>query len=58
MRLATTSNGHVYNLRNSATYRAKRTLWAKTRAATAATGLRQAPQPEGRPGFVRVDTVH
>ena len=57
-RLATISNGHVYNLRNSATYRAKRTLWTKTRPATAAIGLRQAPEPEGRPGFVRVDTVH
>ena len=57
-RLATISNGQVYNLRNSATYRAKRTLWTKTRPATAAIGLRQAPQPEGRPGFVRVDTVH
>ena len=57
-RLATISNGHVYNLRHSATYRARRTLWTKTRPATAAIGLRQAPRPEGRPGFVRVDTVH
>ena len=57
-RLATISNGHVYNLRNSSTYRAKRTLWTKTRAATVPIGLRQAPEPEGRPGFVRVDTVH
>ena len=57
-RLAAISNGHVYNLRNSATYRAKRTLWTRTRPATVNIGLRQAPEPEGRPGFVRVDTVH
>ena len=51
-RLAAISNGHVYNLRNSATYRAKRTAWTRTRAATVAIGLRQAPEPEGRPGHV------
>ena len=51
-------DGHVYNLRGSATYRAKRTAWTKTRATTVAIGLRQAPEPEGRPGHVRVDTVH
>ena len=28
-RLAAISNGHVYNLRGSATYRAKRTVWTK-----------------------------
>ena len=57
-RLATISNGHVYNLRASATYRAKRTAWSRTRPATVAIGLRQAPDPRGRPGHVRVDTVH
>ena len=56
--LATISNGHVYNLRGSATYRAKRTVWTRTRPATTAIGLRQAPEPEGRPGHVRVDTLH
>ena len=54
-RLATISNGHVYNLRASATYRAKRTAWSKTRPTTVAIGLRQAPEPEGRPGHVRVE---
>ena len=49
-RLAAISNGHVYNLRNSATYRAKRTAWTRTRPATVAIGPRQAPEPEGRPG--------
>ena len=57
-RQATISNGHIYNLRASSTYRAKRTVWTKTRAVTVSIGLRQAPQPDGRPGHVRVDTVH
>ena len=57
-RLAAVSNGHVYNLRASATYRARRTAWSKTRGSGVAIGLRQAPEPEGRPGHVRVDTVH
>ena len=57
-RLATISNGHIHNLRASPTYRARRTVWTKTPAVTAGIGLRQAPQPDGRPGHVRVDTVH
>jgi len=57
-RLATISNGRVYNLRASATYRAARTVWTKTKGATVNIGLRQAPEPEGRPGHVRVDMVH
>ena len=54
--MATISNGHIYNLRASSTYCAKRTVWTKTRAVTVSIGLRQAPQPDGR--HVRVDTVH
>ena len=57
-RLATISNGHVYNLRRAAAYRAKRTVWSRTQPTTVAIGLRQAPEPDGQPGHVRVDTVH
>jgi len=57
-RLAAISNGHVYNLRGSATYRAARTAWTKTKGTAVNIGLRQAPEPEGMPGHVRVDTVH
>ena len=57
-RLTTISNGHMYNLRNSVTSRAKRPAWTRTRPATVAIGLRQAPEPKGRPGHVRVDTMH
>ena len=57
-RLATISNAHIYNLRGGATYRARRTVWAKTQPSAVSVALRQAPDPEGQPGHVRVDTVH
>ena len=58
-RLGSISVGHLYNLRNSAPYRAHRVVLTKTRPTKAATiGVRKAPAPEGRPGFVRIDSVH
>ncbi len=46
-------------LRNSAGYRAQRVVLTKTRPTKAATiGVRKAPTPEGRPGFIRIDSVH
>ena len=59
-RLGEISVGHLYNLRNSAGYRAQRVVLTKTRPdKTAATiGARKAPAPEGRPGFIRIDSVH
>ena len=57
-RLATLSVSHLYNLRKSAGYQAQRTSFTKTRAVCNAIGVRKAPRPEGRAGFVRIDTVH
>ena len=57
-RLAGLSRSHLYNLRASRTYRTKRTTWEKTRPSPAAIAVRKAPEPNGRPGFLRVDTVH
>jgi len=57
-RLATISNGHLYNLRKSTVYRSRRTLWTKAQATAVAIGERRAPRPGGCAGFVRVDTVH
>jgi transposase InsO family protein len=59
VRLGSISVGHLYNLRNSAPYRAQRVVLTKTRPTKAATiGVRKAPAPDGRPGFVRIDSVH
>ncbi len=57
-RLATLSVSHLYTLRGSAGYRAQRTYWSKTRGSPVLIGVRRAPAPEGRPGFIRIDSVH
>jgi len=58
-RLGSISVGHLYNLRASAGYQAQRVVLTKTRPTKAATiGARKAPAPEGRPGFIRIDSVH
>jgi transposase InsO family protein len=58
-RLGSISVGHLYNLRNSAGYRNQRVVLTKTQPAKASTiGVRKAPAPEGRPGFIRIDSVH
>jgi transposase InsO family protein len=58
-RLGSISVAHLYNLRNAAGYRAQRVVLNKTRGnRAAAIGVRKAPAPEGRPGFIRIDSVH
>ena len=58
-RLGSISVGHLYNLRASAGYRAQRVVLTKTQSTKAVTiGVRKAPAPEGRAGFIRIDSVH
>jgi transposase InsO family protein len=57
-RLATISVSHLYNLRASARYRNQAAVFEATRPVAIAIGERRRPDPQGRPGFVRVDTVH
>ena len=57
-RLAGLSNSHLYRLRRSVTYRRRRLTVAKTRSPQVRTGERRKPHPAGRPGFLRVDSVH
>jgi transposase InsO family protein len=58
-RLGDISIGHLYNLRNSAPYRAQRVVLTKTRPTKRVDiGVRKAPAPEGRAGFIRIDSVH
>jgi transposase InsO family protein len=57
-RLATISAAHIYNLRKRRRYRECRAHYSKTRAVQVAIGDRRRPQPGGRPGYLRVDTVH
>ena len=57
-RLATISVAHIYNLRRSRGYRDQRLVYQKTRPTQVAIGERRRPDPQGRPGYLRVDTVH
>jgi len=57
-RLAGISNGHLYNLRQHQTYLSKRGTFDKTRPAKINIGERRKPTPDGRPGYLRVDSVH
>jgi len=58
-RLGSISVAHLYNLRRSTLHRNQRGVQTKTRATRAPTiGVRRAPTPKGRPGFIRIDSVH
>jgi transposase InsO family protein len=57
-RLANISISHLYNLRRSTAYTRSRLTFNKTRPVQSSIGERRKPQPNGQPGFIRVDTVH
>lgn len=56
--LAGISVSHLYNLRKSVPYTRQRRHFEKTRPTRALIGERRKPQPNGQPGYIRVDTVH
>ncbi|MBL4864825.1 MAG: transposase family protein [Pseudomonadales bacterium] len=56
--LATISVSHLYNLRASTGYQRQRRNFTKTQARKVAIGDRRKPQPNGQPGYIRIDTVH
>jgi len=57
-RLAAISVAHLYNLRKSQRYRERLLNYTRTRPTTNSIGERRKPQPQGQPGFLRLDTVH
>jgi len=57
-RLAGISVAHVYNLRKQRRYRECRLSYTKTRPTLVTIGERRRPNPQGQPGYLRVDTVH
>jgi transposase InsO family protein len=57
-RLAGLSVSHLYNLRHSQTYRNRRIHIEPTRPTPVSIAERRKPDPQGRPGYLRVDTVH
>lgn len=57
-RLAAIWVAHIYNLRKSRAYRQKRVVYQKTKPLPVAIGERRRPDPQGQPGYLRLDTVH
>ncbi len=58
VRLAAISVAHLYNLRKSQRYRERLLNYTRTRPTAVAIGERRKPQPQGQPGYLRLDTVH
>lgn len=57
-KLSGISSAHIYNLRSSRAYRQRAQTVAKTHSVCVSIGIRRKPEPQGRPGYIRVDTVH
>lgn len=58
LNLAGISVAHLYRLRGSRAYRERRIQYQGTRPTPVSIGERRKPQPQGRPGYLRIDTVH
>lgn len=57
-RLSSISPAHIYNLRKRREYRERRMNFTKTRPTLVSIGERRKPEPDRRPGYLRIDTVH
>lgn len=58
--MATISTAHIYNIRgDNRQYNSSVAKWvARTNATQVNIGIRAKPRPNGKPGYLRVDTVH
>jgi hypothetical protein len=56
--LARISVAQLYRLRGSRAYRERRIKYQATRPTQVSIGERRKPEPGGRPGYLRIDTVH
>jgi hypothetical protein len=52
------SVSHIYNLRQTRQYESHILFIKKTCATNANIGVRRKPRPDGKPGYLRVDSVH
>jgi transposase InsO family protein len=57
-RLSAISVAQLYRLRNSEGYRKRNASYQPTRPTPIPIGERRKPQPQGSPGYLRIDTVH
>jgi len=56
--IANISVSHLYNLRHSADYQKQRRSFDKPKSRQIAIGERRKPNAAGKPGYIRIDTVH
>lgn len=57
-RLQQISVSHFYNLRETNIFQSRMLNYTKTRPVKVNIGIRKKPSPYGKPGFLRVDSVH
>jgi len=57
-RIANISVMHIYNMRHSSVYLRMNKRYEKTKPTVVNIGERRKPEPNGKPGYLRVDTVH
>ena len=57
-RIANISIAHIYNLPGTRQYESKSLTYTKTPTTSVDIGIRKKPRPDGKPGFLRVDSVH
>lgn len=58
VRLKDISVAHLYTLRGKRQYVAASLTYTKTQSVSVPIGVRKKPDPEGKPGYIRVDSVH
>jgi hypothetical protein len=59
LNIANISVGHIYNLRQTKVYRLTTKSYSKTKAGIGINiGERRKPEPNGIPGYIRLDSVH
>ncbi len=56
--IAQISVSHIYNLRQTRIYVSHSLTFKHTQAVQRAIGERSKPDPQGKPGYIRIDTVH
>jgi hypothetical protein len=57
-RLAQISVSHLYNLKKTRIFQSKTLFYTKTNPVQRDIGIRKKPEPCGKPGYLRVDSVH
>lgn len=57
-KLSKISVSHLYNLKKTNVYEIKSLFYTKTNPVQRNIGIRSKPEPYGKPGYIRIDSVH